>query len=154
MPPTFELKLEGNQLLLKQLGRLPEVMRKKVVRPAFRRALKRVKNAILINLSGRVVQEQTGRYVNAMERQNPRISLTQDGAVIGGMQMPKRSALGIEPDAKGYYPAAVEYGVKKGPRQFDALSPIRDAVNDNQEAELKRLGDEIGAGILREAAKK
>lgn len=152
--PTFELKLEGNQILLEQLGRLPEVIRKKVVRPVFRDSLKRVKNEILLNLSGRVVQEQTGRYVNAMERQNPRIAVTRDGAVLGGMQMPKRGELGIEPDAKGYYPAAVEYGVKKGPRPFEAKAPIRKAVNDMQEAEMRRIGDEIGAGILKVAAKK
>ena len=150
---VFELKLFGDKQLTKQLSRLPFALQQKVLRKAFRGALKRVKNEILINLSGRVVQEQTGRYVNAMERQNPRISFTKDGAVLAGTVMPTRASLGIS-DKGGYYPAVLEYGVKKGPRQFDAFAPIRKAVNARQDAELRQIGDEIGAGIVREAAKK
>lgn len=149
----FELKLFGDKQLTKQLGRLPFALQQKILRKTFRDSLKRLKTEILINLSGREVQERTGRYVNAMERQNPRISFTKDGAVLAGMKMPTRPALGIS-DKGGYYPAALEYGVKRGPRQFDAFAPIRKAANARQDAELRRIGDEIGAGIAKEAAKK
>lgn len=154
MAAVFDIKLFGDKELARALGRLADVLQKKIVKKAFRSSLERVKNKVLLNMSGGAVEERTGAMVNAFERINPRVRVEKDGSLVVSMKLPTRAQIGIEADAKGYYPAALEYGVKRGPHQFAAKRMIRDAVNRVQEQELRRIGTAIGNGIAREAAKR
>lgn len=151
---AFDIKLFGDKELARQLGRLPVVLQTKILKKSFRASLKRVKNKVLLNMSGGAVQERTGRMVNAFERINPRVALDKDGGIVASMKLPSRAQMGIPIEAKGYYPTALEYGVKRGKRPFAAKRMIRDAVNAVQAQELRRIGTEIGNGIAREAAKR
>lgn len=151
---AFDIKLFGDKELARQLGRLPEVLQTKILKKSFRASLKRVKTKVLLNMSGGVVQERTGAMVNAFERINPRVALDKDGGIVASMKLPRRAQIDIPARAPGYYPTALEYGVKRGSRPFPAKRMIRGAVNAIQAQELRRIGTEIGNGIAREAAKR
>ena len=154
MAAVFGIKLFGDKDLARALGRLADVTQKKIVKKAFRSSLKRVKTEVLLNMSGRIVQERTGAMVNAFERINPQVRTEKDGTLVVSMKLPTRADIGIEASAKGYYPTALEYGVKRGRHPFPAKRMIREAVNRVQEQELRRIGTAIGNGIAREAAKR
>lgn len=154
MANMFDIQLTGDKELARQLGRLTHKVQTKVIKQAFRKSLGRIKDRVLLNLSGAVVRERTGRYVNAMESQPIRTRIETDGTVVASIALPGRAALGIDAKDPYYYPTVVEYGVKRGKRRWDGKAPIRKAVNAVQEMELKRIGDDIGTGIAKEASRK
>lgn len=152
MADGFSFSVKGQVGLARMFNSLPEKVQERVIRPIFEKSVERMKNEVLLNLSGRVVRERTGRYVNAMERKRVNVSVNlQKGTVDATMRTPARALLGIDPKAKGYYPFAVEYGAKKGPRIWAGKAPIRKGVNRVQQSELNRVTTELARGILREA---
>ncbi|NIO43785.1 MAG: hypothetical protein GTO41_28685 [Burkholderiales bacterium] len=146
----FELKMLGDKDLSRKLSHLANKGQRKVVGKAMRNSGQRIKTKVLLALSGQILQERTGRLVNALEMQKLRSrTLRSKQMYIVGLPLPTRAALRIPVDHKWYYPAALEYGSAK--RNIPAFAPFRRTVDANRDAELSRIGEDIGTGIAREA---
>ena len=148
--PFIDISVLGIKAAEDNLRQLEFAIQRRIVRGSMKRSTERLKNEVLLNLSGRVVRERTGAYVNAMEQQKVRARSSQRGIKVV-VPLPTRASLGIPryPKDTGYYPTALEYGSST----MSAKAPIRKAVNANTEREFARLGDDIGQGIDREVAK-
>lgn len=146
----FDISVLGIKGLDDGLRALEFAIQRRIVRKSMKESVDHLKTELLLNLSGRVVNERTGAYVNAMERQKIR-SRASHGTLIVTIPLPTRAALGIPRYKKdtGYYPAALEYGSTK----MAAKAPIRKAVNMNEEREFAFLAADIDKGIDREVAK-
>lgn len=143
MPAMFDISVLGDKAVSRALDLLPEKSQFNVLRTATRRSNDRLRNDILLNLSGRDVEERTGRYVRAIESQKIRVVVEKKFAVISTLNLPSRASLGISPGDKWYYPAILEYGSPT----MTAKSPIRRAVNQNQDREQGKLVRDISKGI-------
>jgi len=82
---------------------------------------------------------KSGKLKASIKRINrTRRGISRSKIVTGG-----RTELGIPADAKGYYPAAIEYGSRN-----QAAKPfMRKALSDLKESVLKNTGKFIAAGI-------
>lgn len=147
MAGMFDLKVFGDKELERAMARLPGELQGKVMRTSVRKSANRINNRILINASGGIVDEDTGRMVAAFEAKSARTKQTQDGDMIGFIKLPTRAELGIpryEGDTE-YYVTIVEHGSPtQPPRPF-----IRNAVDDTADEETRRIGNDIGAGAER-----
>ncbi len=145
MALEFDLKVLGSRELENKLGALPMRAQNRVMKRVLRATVARLQNEVLLNLSGRVVDERTGRLVNAIEAQKPKVVRNNERGLVMGLRLPARGELGIDAKAKGYYPTALEYDVRLGP-----LMPIRKAVNAVAEDALDRMAGQIAEGIEKE----
>ncbi len=143
----FDLRSFGLQRLDKAMQGLEHEVQTKVMRGAVRKSAARLQNEILLNLSGRVVNEDTGTMVTAFEMQKPGTRKQRDGTVVAFIKLPTRAALGIPRHEKDteYYPTIVEYGQPgQPPRPF-----MRAAVDQNYSREIRMIGDDLAKGIGR-----
>ncbi len=145
MALAFDLKVFGSRELERQMRALPRIAQDRVMKTALRKAGNRAKNSVLLNLSGNVVQERTGRFVNAMERLPVRLVRRTDNALVYGWSLPSRAALGLPAGKGGYYPTALEYDARLGPK-----APIRKGVNSIQDSATSRAVLDMAGGIERE----
>lgn len=151
---AIDISLTGDKELLKKLARLstPAAQRKAVI-PALRKSDKRLKSQVLANLSGGVVNPQTGRLLSAMAIQKVR-AIPRSRSVIGvAFGLPTREELGISAEDEWYYPVALEYG-HGGPHPAPPHPYMRRAVDSNRERELTAIGAEIGTNIVKQALRK
>jgi hypothetical protein len=139
----FDISVVGDKELERRFARLSRTVQRKLILKTFMHTIRRLKNEVLINLSGRVVQERSGRYVTAMESQSIK-KFTSDFLVARSFDMPRRAKMGIV-EANGYYPAYLEYGTQKMP----AFAPIRKAVNKVERRELAFIADDLARQIAR-----
>ena len=148
MPSSmFDLRSFGLQQLDNAMQGLAHEVQTKVVRGAIRKSAGRLQNEILLNASGRVVDEDTSRMVTAFEMEKPGTREERDGTVIAFIKLPSRAALGIPRHEKDteYYPTIVEYGQPdQPPRPF-----MRMAVDQNYGREIRLIGVDLGKGIGR-----
>ena len=158
MAKPFDIAMVGDKALKAAFEALPGDLQKRVGRAALRKSAERAKVAVLLNLSGRKVDEQTGRLVNAFE--NTSVKTQRRGPVIlAALPLPTRDKLNIPPTDKTYYPTAVEYGHKlvrggKAVGRVPAHPYMRPAVDENRERELRLIGRDIGKGIEKAARKR
>lgn len=145
--PVVDISMVGDKEVERMFAQLPDASQKKVVRPAFRKSAKRTKARIVTNLSGHPVTPQSGKLLAAMKRVKIRAMKRSRARVGVVVPLPTREEVGISPEDKHYYPAAVEYGHSRAP----AKRFIRNAVNDHEADELRMIGTDIGKGIEREA---
>ena len=152
--------------LLKDVG---EDVAKRVTQSALRRVGERVRNILLINLSGRILKEQSGRLINAFERTKIRLRKDRFG-VYGGITLPTRAELTIgaykSSTDHGYYPTALEYGTKKvrkqksrlgvklnPPRLLGQLKPyryMRRSIDDDRNSLMQSLVGETKKNLEKE----
>lgn len=142
MALVVDIKLLGNKELEKQLAKLPEASQKKPVRSAMRKSNNRLKRAIVA-----AAPVDTGTLKAALAATKVRSGRRSRSYLQSLWPLPKRELLGISADAKGYYPTSVEFGTSKRPPQ----SYIRATVNAMHDAEIGKIGNDIGKGIVREA---
>lgn len=153
---ALHITVEGDRAVMKLFESLEPTVKKKVIRPELRKAAKRANKRLVHNLSGAVVKPHTGRWLAAQTGVKPKAikrSRKGIGVVIG---FPEREELGIAPDDKWFYPAAVEHGTEKdrqGRGPLPAFAPIRKAVDDHAAEETRIISAGIRAGTIREAKK-
>ncbi len=143
----FDLRSFGLQQLDNAMQGLAHEVQTKVMRGAVRKSAGRLQNEILLNLSGRIVNEDTGAMVTAFEMEKPGTRKERDGTVVAFVKLPSRAALGIPRHEKDteYYPTIVEYGQPdQPPRPF-----MRAAVDQNYDREIRLIGADLGKGIGR-----
>lgn len=75
------------------------------------------------------------------------------GDVLRSTATARREKLGISADSKWYYPAIVEYGVKKGPRQFRGRRFMERTYLAHEERAKRIIIDRAKVEIEKELAK-
>ena len=146
-----KFEVEGLLGLIVGFQILPAAFQRKVINKATRASTKRLQVNLIKNLSGKVVEPRTGRWLESV-RSTPVLSrkFRRGRGLTGhGFGMPLRSEIGVDPEAKGYYPGAVEYGSPT----MEAKAPIRRAVNDAQASEERTIIDEMRRGVAVQARK-
>ena len=153
----IDISIFGNKELERALAQFEPKVQKRVVRRVLRRSAERIKLAVMLNWSGRVVQEDTGKTVDAIEAKSIKFERGGRFGLRAVWYLPRRDELGIpEWPYEWYYPFAVEYGytrTARAPVTVPPKPPIRRAVNDNMEREHARMERDLGKGIEREARK-
>lgn len=141
----IDISITGDKELQKKLARLDFALQRTIVRQSARLAMKPVKDraqSLVPVDSGQL--KQSIKVMSKTRRGISRIS------VVTGT----RPELGIDPDQKGYYPAALEFGYKALNGRFIApKSFLRKALSDLQESVKNDLGQKINAKILRKVKK-
>ena len=93
----FGFKVEGADEVGRALARIPRLVRDKAFDKVIKPSLKRIKNRILINLSGAVIDEDTGAYVSAMESASVRTVQKNEDQSVFAISMPTRAKSTGEP---------------------------------------------------------
>lgn len=151
MASMFDLRMIGDKEVERALGALPRELQTKTVRTALRKSGGRVKTELLLNLTGRILEEETGALVAAYEMQPVRTRRQPDGTVVASIKTPTQVQLGLPRPRHDptidveHYGMIQEYGQPdQPPRPF-----MRKAVDDNVEREHRLIGQDVGAGTER-----
>lgn len=140
MAGFVDITLLGAAELQQQFKLLPLKVQKKILRQGMRKSGKLVRDE-----ARRLVPVDTGALKQSLKvRAAPGKRGTFGIRIMTG----ERSELGIDPDAQGYYPAAVEFGTKTQPAQ----SYLRAAADAKREEVFALMRESVNAGI-REAIK-
>lgn len=141
--------LQGDRETEKMFRRMDADLQKKIFRKAARKSAQRLLTKILLNMSGKVIDEITGTFVNAFEGVKPSVLPKKPGYIGIGIKWPTREALGIDAKDKNYFPYAVEYGHPGAPpRPF-----FRNAINENMSEEIAHIGRDVSKALVKIAAR-
>lgn len=136
MADGIDIRVFGDKELDRALGRLERRTQRKYVSRMFRIHLKTIRQRIVGFLSGDPVEPQTGTLRAAMQGAKTRAASRRPRSLIRlGLVWPTRAELGIAPDAKGFYPAVLEYG-REGvpPKPF-----MRPSIDNFRRLDIRRL---------------
>lgn len=146
--PSIDIRAFGNKELERQLGKIVDRTQKTIVSGALRKEARRVKKRIVANIVARGLVD-TGTMLAAYEGASIRSGGGNRRFIRLGVENPTRAELGIQADDPYYYPYAVEFGHRLAePKPF-----IRPAVQDHKAESFRAIGQDIGAGIIRAAAR-
>jgi HK97 gp10 family phage protein len=134
MSSFVDISVVGDKELQKKLKRLDIKLQKKIVRNAISRAILPVKHK-----AKSLVPVESGLLKKSIKRKTG----VKKGVARARIVTGTRIELGIPIDAKGYYPAAIEYGTQHQP----AKSYMRAAITALRSQVLKKTGDHIDEGI-------
>lgn len=140
MSDFIDITFLGDAELQRKLKRIAIQAQRKVVRAALRKSMKQVKDR-----AQALVPVDSGRLRDSIHQK----SRTKRGISRAFVATGTRVQLGIPSDAKGFYPAVIEYGTRtRSPRSY-----LRRALQEKKSAVLSKAASDIGAGIEREAKK-
>ena len=142
----FDVSAIGLRGLDRLLAQLPAKSERRIIRRVLRDSAKRIHGKLLQNVMGGIVGIRTGRFAMGIASHEVKGQFKR-GRLEYGLMLPTREQLGIPPEAKHYYPAVLEYGAP----HMSARAPMRRTVDDNAQAELALIGQEIGRGVERTA---
>lgn len=131
------IKLTGDKELQRKLKALQGKDQKKVVRKALRAGGK-----IILAESKRLVPVDSGRLKKSLKLRAAKGKRQTFGVQV---MTGSREELGIDPNDKYYYPAAIELGID----QKRSRSYLRAAVKSKKRQFFAAFGREVAAGILR-----
>ena len=134
MSKFVDISMTGDKLLQKKLKRLEFNTQKKIIRNAINRAILPVRDK-----AKALVPFDTGLLEQSIKRKTS----SRKGKASARIRTGTRSELGIPLDAKGYYPAIVEYGTSTQP----AYSYMRAAITALRSHVIKKTGDYIDENI-------
>ena len=119
---AINIHLVGDKQLRYMFARLPDKMQNDVARKAVRKAAHRMKKPVAV-----AAPKKTGRLAALIEKAPVRARARTRRFIRQGWIMPTRAALGIAPDAPGYYPTAQEFGfaVVRGGEVVRMIPPLR-----------------------------
>lgn len=141
---AFDLSILGDRALQRRIKKLERKVQRKMLSSVLRDSAKRIKPKIVERFK-QVTTEQTGQTSTALQGMKVRSAGGGRNAARIGIEWPTRDELGIPPDARSFYPAAIEYGHGSvAARPF-----VRPAVDNDSRGELDRIRDDLRARILR-----
>lgn len=144
---TIDISVTGDKELQRILNRLPDKLQKKIARNAIRKSAKRARDRIVANIR-KLNLIKTGRLLAAFEYAPIRSQSSTPRSLIRiGVGFPYREQLGISPDDKYFYPAALEFGHPRAP----AYPFMRPAIDEHKQEEFATIGKDIGEGVIRAA---
>lgn len=126
----------GDKQLQKDLKNLDIKLQRKIVRSSISKAMLPVRNK-----AKQLVPVDSGALRDSIKRKNKTRRGVSRSRIVTGTKF----ELGIPADAKGYYPAAIEYGTRDQP----ARSFLRRALTDLKSSVLRNTGKFIHEGILK-----
>lgn len=135
MPGFVDISGLGDKRISAKLGALDLKVQKKIVRKALRKAAR----PILAEARARVAVD-TGKLRDGLS-----IKAVRARRGVFGVQVvtPRRVDLGIPADAKGFYPAVLEYGSENHPpRPY-----LRPALDANREKAVDTVADFVRSEI-------
>ncbi|HEB79291.1 MAG TPA: hypothetical protein ENI79_02300 [Rhodospirillales bacterium] len=144
--PAIDISLLGDKAIEKRLAKLPERIQRKAVRQTMRATLKNVHKRLDRNLSGGLLQEDSGAYRRAMRAQKIKSGKRSRSRLTLGVALPTREEMGIDPKDTHYYPAVLEYGAPG----HQAYAPIRRAVDDYAADDRKFMAADLAKRITKE----
>lgn len=136
------IRVTGEQDILRRLVTLPVKLQRKVIRQASRKAAKPVRAR-----ARALAPVRTGRLRRSIKLRS--IRRNRRGRIGVNVLTGTREELGIT--AGGYYPAAQEYGWRSGGRRVSGVRYFRRALTDLAGQTERIMRTEILAGIEREA---
>jgi len=140
MSDYIDITFLGDAELQRKLKRIAFQAQRKIVRAALRKSMKQVKDR-----AQALVPVDSGLLRNSIHQK----SRTKRGISRAFVATGTREQLGIPSDAKGYYPAVIEYGTRtRAPKSY-----LRRALQEKKSAVLSKAASDIGAGIEREGRK-
>ena len=140
MSDYIDITFLGDAELQRKLKRIAFQAQRKIVRAALRKSMKQVKDR-----AQALVPVDSGLLRNSIHQK----SRTKRGISRAFVATGTRDQLGIPSDAKGYYPAVIEYGTRtRAPKSY-----LRRALQEKKSAVLSKAASDIGAGIEREGRK-
>lgn len=137
MSDFIDISIIGNKKLQSRIKRLDFAIQKKIVRQSINRAMLPVRDR-----AKQYVPVDTGRLRDSIKR----VSRTRRGKSSARVVTGTKQQLGIPSSAKGYYPAAIEYGS----RYQQAQSFLRRAMTELKSATLDKTGEFIDQYIRKE----
>lgn len=141
MSDKVDISMVGNKELERKLHRLDIQLQRKIVRGSMRKAMRQVRDE-----ARNLAPVRTGRLQRSIkQQQRTRRGVTRASIVTG-----ERRELGIPANARGYYPAALEYGYRRNGRHIPGRSFMRRALYSKRSGVLRDLADDINRGIMRE----
>jgi len=138
---TFQLV--GVEGLIQQLRKLRGAAIRKVYRQAIREAARPV-----LATAKQIVPIKSRRLQKSLKIRAGRRSRRFISVVI---KPGTRSELGIASDAKGYYPAHIELGFRRGTTKFPGNRYLRDAILLERFDAIRTIEARVKAGIERAA---
>ena len=140
MTDFIDISFIGDAKLQRKLKQIALQAQRKIVRAALRKSMKQVKDR-----AKSLVPVDSGKLRDSIHQK----SRTKRGISRAFVATGTRDQLGIPSDAKGFYPAVIEYGTRtRAPRSF-----LRRALQEKRSDVLSKAAADIGAGIEREATK-
>ena len=140
MSDFIDISFVGGWELQQKLKRLEIQLQRKIVRGAMRKAMK----PVLASAKSFVAVDQGWLKSSLHIKSRTRKGRTKVYVATG-----TREDLGIPSDAKGYYPAVLEYGTRtRAPQSY-----LRRAMAQHKTDVISNMRSDIGAGIEREAKK-
>lgn len=137
----FDISVLGDKKVAKKLTGLPPKVQKKIMPKAMRASMKPV-----LQKARADAPKRTGIHRRKIKLRKAKMK-AKDGLAFQ-VKFGVRSELGIPADAKGYYPAALEYGwVDRGGNRHAARPHIRPALENNRQRVLRKMRVEIGRGV-------
>ncbi|MGE0857796.1 MAG: HK97-gp10 family putative phage morphogenesis protein [Gammaproteobacteria bacterium] len=142
MAKLIDISQLGDKRLQKKLDKLDKRVQKAIVRRGLRKAAKDV-----LESARAIVPVDTGALRDGLA-----VKALKPKRGSFGVQVvtPTRAELGIPADAKGYYPAVVEYGSDK--RNLPPRPYLRPALDQNREKGKRTVADSIRAEVAKTKA--
>ena len=128
----IDIDMLGDKELARDFAALPFKVQKKLFRKSLRPGAK-----IVQARAKELVPVKTGRLKRSLK-----IRATRRARRVLGVQVltGTREQLGISPDAKGYYPAALEYGYKTASgKVVPKRSYLRRAADEKKELVIRKI---------------
>jgi HK97 gp10 family phage protein len=138
MSEFIDISVVGDRELQRKLRRLEVKLQKKIVRNAINRAILPVRDK-----AKSLVPVDSGLLKRSIKRKTG----VKKGIARARIVTGTRIQLGIPVDAKGYYPAAIEYGVPSQGKSANSF--MRAAISALRTHVLQKTGDYIDEGIRR-----
>ena len=145
----FDIRVLGDKKLQKALRQFPEKVERKVLRKAMRTAFKttldRAKALVPVR-SGALKRSLKLRSRRGGRRKIAFAIFTGDRARLGVSERTKAGR------ARGYYPAAIEFGWNARGRSVPARPWMRTALKESEAQVFEKLRRELWTGIQKVAA--
>lgn len=134
MSDKVDISMIGDKDLERKLQRLDIQLQRSIVRTSMRQAMRQVRDE-----ARNLVDVNTGRLRKSIkQKQRTRRGVTRSQIVTG-----TRGELGIPASARGYYPAALEYGYKRAGRHIAPRSFMRRALYNKKSRVLAEMAAHI-----------
>lgn len=156
MAKVLDISIQGDKALQRTFDALSGAKQRQQVRAVMGKSTTSFKRMVMAKVSAGHFDKgyATGTLQKAMKAQKrylSKISKTyrKYGFVGAIWPLPTRIAIGVDAEAKGYYPAHTEYGWKHAisGKHIPANSFMRSTMNENKGRLLKQIAKDMGKAI-------
>jgi len=136
----FDISMVGTEELRRAFSEASDHLQKEILVEAFKEAAAPIADKAQAN-----APVETGKLRSTIRV--TKVSVKRSRVQIS-IRTGTRAEMGIARDSKGYYPAHVELGYKRGKRVFPGKAYLRRAFREAQPRVLQLLKDKIREGLV------